>query len=107
MKWGNENKQHDWLNTYPEYELSPITAASILTLEISEVKSKMSKNLDSIVACANWESERFRRGSSVSLKSEQYSGLAIGYFGLSVILSAVYFPAMGFYTELLNIIKIR
>jgi hypothetical protein len=105
MKWGNEKKKYDWLNTYPKYELSPLAAASALTLGISGVKDEMSKNLDSIVACDNWESERFKRGSAVSLKSEQYSGLAIGYFGISAVLSAVYFPAMGFYSELVNLTK--
>lgn len=104
MKWGSEEREPpDQLKTYPPCEISPIAAASILTLGVSEVKSKMSESLDSIIACVNSENRCLKRGSSVSLMSEEYSGLALGYFGLSAVLSAVYFPAMGFYLELVKL----
>jgi hypothetical protein len=103
MKWGNEKKKYDWLNTYPKYELSPLAAASVLTLGISAVDSEKSKSLESIVSCANCRMKCSK--SSLSSQAVDYSDLSFVYFGLSLALSAAYFSSMGFYSELVNLTK--
>jgi len=107
MKWGNENREHDWLNTYPQYEISPRTAASIMTLgiswqegsasksidSISEVKGQMPKSIDSIAACPNIDSITACANCGVKcfknpsvLKTDEGSDLSFVYFALSFVM---------------------